>query len=1075
MKRTIISMALAVASWTAFSASAATVRLNSPADCQLFGISDNGEWAVGMQGSSASEYYAFRWNLITNEVEISSEVSDCGNSISDDGVYCGGFDYTDPATGRKFKAPGYYDGSWHVLPMPAGTVADAFDGAISPDGRHMAISLVVNGQYVAAQYKDNQLVRIMKADTGHSDDYSRAICISDDGRYVGGWTNAHIPGISANRTAVIWEGDSDYKIIDPNPADPERGPFSQVYQFTSDNKNLLLWGGWVNTSTKPDGTVDPAHIIAIYNLEDQTFHPVYPVDQNASAGISVCDMADDLTVVGNYAGNATITVDGKMQYLVDWLKETKGIDARAEWTEVQTYEGAFLIETARTIQRNGQSIGVMYIGTDGEYHAMIIKFDVDVTDAPPVKVDLSAVTKANAIRLDWKLPYGVDLSTVKGCNIYRNGVKINDAPVTGDHYYDSGLTFGTEYTYEMTTVYNSGESPKSTAVKYLLEAPAPEAPVALTGRQRGLNSAIVAWEKPYTNLIQKQYYDRESATDGFGVNEVGLEAEAGVKFDAEEMAIYGNAKISAVEFVPMSKQRNWRVHLYSEDVYGIVTELASYKVTQELALGERNMFELPTPIALPAGKNLIASVSYEASDEATMANAFGIQFGNGKPGYSDLLRRILIPEEDFASLYEMAQAGGMNFSLCWKVGVVLTPEGASADADRIDKYIITRNGEEIGRCDTTDYTDANLADGTYNYGVSALYADGSRSEATNTDVTIQARLSAYAPVDDLTVNVGESSLDANWSAPVDKDITTITWSKGPNAKAVTAGNNNYALRAAAIYPASFFNGFGTYQIIGACFYPTCDATYDIIVDNGRGSEELVVYEVDSYNADEWNTVYFDEPLTISPNASYRMIVDCYDVETHGAPMGLDTYDGLDGYSALINVSSTTPESWQEVSGTVNMPCSWMMGLIIADQNGMPLPVKGYDVLLDNRKLNSSLLTSPEYSSPIDGLGVTGNAQHELRVDTWYEPLTVAVPGQPVTVTINAGVDETFVADIAIHQDGTRIKVTTATSVAIYDVNGRMVASADGDTVSVDNLGAGVYILKAATPTKPVVTKLNLHK
>ena len=48
--------------------------------------------------------------------------------------------------------------------------------------------------------------------------------------------------------------------------------------------------------------------------------------------------------------------------------------------------------------------------------------------------------------------------SIKGYNIYRNGVKINDALVTETAFTDANVVDGRQYTYFVTAVYENGES-----------------------------------------------------------------------------------------------------------------------------------------------------------------------------------------------------------------------------------------------------------------------------------------------------------------------------------------------------------------------------------------------------------------------------------------------------------------------------------------------------------------------------------------------------------------------------------------------------------------------------------------
>jgi len=1068
MNKFILSMALAGGVLLSLPAQAGTVRLSTPPDYTIFGISDNGEWAVGVQGSAYSELYTFRWNLVTNEIEVSGVPSMCGTSIADDGTYCGGFNYTDE-TGRITIKPGYYDGTWHLLPVPEGNVTDALDGAISADGRHMALTLELNGVYRGVQYKDNELVRVLK-----SEDHARVYDISNDGSKTCGWTYAHIDGKTLNRTGVYWEGDSDYKIIDRNPLKPENSPWAGVRRFSADGNLAFYYGGYM----LPEQQGGLPYVEAIRNFVTDEFTPIYAIDA-IGQDFQLNDFSDDMKVVGSYNYQACVAEGGKTYYLTDWLKQKKGVDAKAEWTEVLNYDGTFMLSSANCIQNNGKAIGLMYNGTDMQMHAMVVRFDVELGECAPASVKVSEISKALAARIDWIMPYGIDLSKVKGYNVYRDGVKVNQSPVTGTSFYDSALEQDKEYSYQVTAIYAGGESDMSAASKIAIKGAVPEQPASFFARQKGLNSVSLTWNEPYTNHVRKYYFDDEAVSEGFGTSETGITEEAGIKFPAEEMALYGNAKITAVEFYPMSRQQDWALTIYSENAAGKLTKLAQRKITNKdnIKIGERNIINLTEPVAIPEGENIVASVSVSVVDENTMGNVIAMQTGKGTKGYSDLLRRVIVPPEQFQSFYDMSSAKGMAMQVSWKIGLVVTPEGTAGNIDNVDKYVVTRDGQEIYNGKNTSYVDAGLADGTYNYGVKAVYADGRQSGFSEASRKVVMRSDEAYGAQNVAVNSDPEKTDVTWTAPVDKDLTDITWAHGEKSdRRITATNSNFNFQAASIYPTSKLKGLNGYEIVGAKFYPTCDATYTIFIDNGTKTERVVYHEVDSFKENEWNTVYFDKPVKLDVNKTYRLIVDCYDVENEGSPLALDNNVGMDGYTALINVS-TKDEMWEDISVQTGISGNWMIGLIVADPNSVQLPVKGYDVLLDGKKLNDSMLTETSYSHPTSQLGAKEGTRHKISVDTWYEPATKAVSGKPVEFIIgNVGLDETFVADMMVGCDGAILRVTNAAELAVYSLDGIKAVSAKDDSVRIDNLASGIYVVKAADADgREIVTKINIRR
>ena len=57
---------------------------------------------------------------------------------------------------------------------------------------------------------------------------------------------------------------------------------------------------------------------------------------------------------------------------------------------------------------------------------------------------------------------------IKGYNIYRNGIKLNDAPVAGTEFTDATAAEGKNYEYMETTVYDKGESHPSNKASLLI-------------------------------------------------------------------------------------------------------------------------------------------------------------------------------------------------------------------------------------------------------------------------------------------------------------------------------------------------------------------------------------------------------------------------------------------------------------------------------------------------------------------------------------------------------------------------------------------------------------------------------
>lgn len=78
---------------------------------------------------------------------------------------------------------------------------------------------------------------------------------------------------------------------------------------------------------------------------------------------------------------------------------------------------------------------------------------------PPAALAIGTRT-ASTIALSWSAASGAT-----GYNVYRNGVKVNAAPVAGTAYLDTGLAASTSYTYQASTLAGTAESGLSAAVQ----------------------------------------------------------------------------------------------------------------------------------------------------------------------------------------------------------------------------------------------------------------------------------------------------------------------------------------------------------------------------------------------------------------------------------------------------------------------------------------------------------------------------------------------------------------------------------------------------------------------------------
>lgn len=1018
MKKLFFSFILAVACLLPNVASAEVVRMTTDADYQIFALSANGQWAVGMQGDGTSDMFCFRWNLLSNEIELSPAPSYCGTSISNDGVYCGGYTITDEI-GRKHIVPGYYDGEWHQLPTPEGmTVLDALDGSITPDGRTMAITLETaeNRNMFPAVWRDGEFQYTLPAAQGGT---SRVYCVSDDGQKFGGWTE------TTNRQTCYWLGQGDCTLFDNFAA-----MWAEAIHFSADGKHLLWYGGWDSMDYVPG--VIPS-IYGLYNLETKEKQK-FPALTDVGESFSTHAITEDLTVIGEYGITPVLIKDGVTTPLNDWLVANYNISLDT-LPELQTISdeggpGGIYILRGQAISRDGKTIGIYHYGNDNLAHSTIIRLDVNFDNAAPVAVVAKQISGINAVRLSWKAPYGISPEKVSGFKVYRNGELI--ATVSGNEYCEGNLAAG-DYTYEVSLLNAAGEESARVATQITIADPQPQAPCNVYARQLGYNGAMLEWTAPETNLLNKRYYNSGSATEGFGANQADLTMETGILFPADEMAMYSTAKISAVSFYPMSQQRNFTINLYTRAADGKLTKLLTKVLRNNaLTIGQKNTIQLDEPLDIPAA-DLIVATSAQVVDQATSTSVFGMEYGYSTPGKSDLLRRVMTPEEDFASMKDMGAAVGIPMSVSWKIDLILTPEGAAADIDSVAYYEVAGNQVTANRQAMLD-----LPAGAQTLGVTAVYADGRRSPEANATVNIAPRTEEAPAIDVETVEIANDGdqFTASWQQPLDFDQTTMAYHNGKvSTIAVSAPKeNNYNLVAGVKYPAARLRTYDGYQLTSVRFYPMSDATFTILIN--QGDEQIVEQEVDDYTLNQWNTVVLDEPVTILPNTAYTVYVDCYDVTPDGAPLAVERGTVVSGLSDLINYGGNV---WNTLEEATAIPLSWLIDAQFNAPEGFAYPAPTYNFYINGVAANAEPLAEPS----IKATATEGGVQ-PFAVGVTYPGAKEKMSGQR-----NFDFGQTGIEDITVLNANGRADVQTLQGITIMQ---------DAKASDLKELPAGVYII-----------------
>lgn len=517
----------------------------------------------------------------------------------------------------------------------------------------------------------------------------------------------------------------------------------------------------------------------------------------------------------------------------------------------------------------------------------------------------------------------------------------------------------------------------------------------------------------------------------------------------------------------MEAQGGWTINLYTRSADGKLQKFYTQPVTQRLNYGERNVVKLDTPQNLPSGE-LLVSVEVKVTEASQRITA--LDFGRAVKGSSDLLR--LTTEPDFYSMGNLMEESNYLYAASWAIDAIVAPEGADLAKDNVTGYNIYVDGNKVGSSATKNFTVPSLDKGDHALGVSAVYANGSESEPAVAQLAVVPDDSQLQAVKGVAVApVSASAVKADWAAPVDRDVVQVQYCTGSaSTQGVTApADNNYNIMVGALYPSKTFRGRTGYAIKKARFYPLTDATYT--VDVYKNDELISETEVNDYTVGKWNEVELTMPIIIENGSTYRLAIDCYDVTPKEPAIAVDSSDPLEGYS---DINSLDGESWSSISSTGVM-ANWMIGLVLENPKPGTLPIEGYDVFLDNAKKNAAKLTERTYTHDF---GTDDKQQHTISVDVYYTVKSTSVKGGVTNFLIAvAGIDENTIGLIEMRQGENELTVTDegVTSVELVSAAGAVVAKAEGNTVSLNGLTAGVYVVKAVVAGETVTRKIMITK
>ncbi len=394
--------------------------------------------------------------------------------------------------------------------------------------------------------------------------------------------------------------------------------------------------------------------------------------------------------------------------------------------------------------------GVYYIGFHGHsainmFYLYLDTFSVtELTEALNPPTNLTATVTGNNVHLVWQAP----VRPLLGYKVYRDGVVI--ATLTSPTtlvYDDNALAVGT-YAYTVTAIYDAGESVPVGPVSAVI-LPPNNPPTDLTAIVTG-NDVTLNWTSP------------EAPTPGSWItwcndvlgNSIGTDSafnfDVAHRWPVADLAPYAGDAITQVKFVPSEVSSTYTVKIWTG---GSATGAGTLVYSQLIAnpvIDEWNLHILPTPIPIPANSEIYVGFNCNTTTGYPAGCDAGPQIeGKGNMIYSDgawSTLTALEPTLTFNWLIQtfVADGAGQKAMVLQPIAetkpastngtLAVNHKNLNATRDRaLTGFKVYRDNvliDSINDPTITTFSELDLPNATYVYGVTAVYTTGESVPAT---------------------------------------------------------------------------------------------------------------------------------------------------------------------------------------------------------------------------------------------------------------------------------------------------------------------------------------------------------
>jgi len=398
------------------------------------------------------------------------------------------------------------------------------------------------------------------------------------------------------------------------------------------------------------------------------------------------------------------------------------------------------------------------------------------------------------------------------------------------------------------------------------------------------------------------------------------------RFDAADLATFHGSTLTRISFVPNEPNCVYTLKVWTGGTTTTPGPLVHSQIVSTPTIGAWNDVELTTPIPVPATGNLW--FGYEVNTQT--GHPAGCDDGPMVPGKGNIMNFngwTTLSQVSASLTYNWLIQGYLDHNLplvhmpeplyeapaAFQNGqlTMVTDPNASAMATRNPSreqlgYKVYRDNNLVATIEDPamlSYIDADLAYGTYSYGLTAYYSDGESIPIGPLEVFLEELL---APTD-LAAIVDGKEVSLSWASPMPpqtgdwiswSDNTVIGNSIGTNA----ATNFEVAHRYEASDLLEHVGGALT-QVKFTPMYADCVYTVKIYTGGTATAPGTLVHTqiVNNPTIEDWTTAILTNPITIQANTQYWI---GYLVNTQGGfPAGCDNGPMVPGKGNLMKMGS----------------------------------------------------------------------------------------------------------------------------------------------------------------------------